>query len=277
MSLMLKSLSILIILVSSVVANEQIDKKAMEYAHKKFKSNDRVQIKDIKISMKKEIKSGWYGYAFDISAIVGGKNANAKDVIFTDGNFVTPDLQDMSTGNSYQDMMKPLLDAKYYKSEHLIAGNANAKHKIVVFSDPLCPFCIEYMPELIQDVMKKPDTFALYYYHFPLLRLHPDANVITKAMHIATAQGVKDVTLKTYQGEFHKYLKPGKNPDQTVLSAFNKVLGTNITLAQINDPMVHKAISYDVMMGDKAMVEGTPTVFFDGAYDKSRYKYDKVK
>ena len=277
MSLMLKSLSILIILVSSIFANAQIDKKALDYAKKKFSTNDRVQIKEISIGMKKEFEEGWYGYILEIGAQVDGRNVRAKDVIFTNGTLVSSELINISNNNSYKDIMKPLLSEKYYNPKHLIAGNANAKHKIVVFSDPLCPFCIEYVPELIKDVKKNPNTFALYYYHFPLLRLHPDANVITKAMHIATTQGVKDVTLKTYTAQFYEHLKANKNPDQAVLNVFNNALGTKITLAQINDPMVHKAISYDVMMGEEAMVEGTPTVFFDGAYDKSRYQYDRIK
>lgn len=277
MSLMLRSLSILIILVSSVFSNEQIDKKALDYAKKKFSANERVQIKEISVGMKKELEDGWYGYILEINAQFDGKNVRAKDVIFTNGTLVSSELINMKDNNSYKDIMKPLLSEKYYNPKHLIAGNANAKHKIVVFSDPLCPFCIEYVPELIKDVKKNPQKFALYYYHFPLLRLHPDANVITKAMHIATTQGVKDVTLKTYTAEFYKHLKANKNPDQAVLNAFNNALGTKITLAQINDPMVHKAISYDVMMGEEAMVEGTPTVFFDGMYDKTRYQYDRIK
>lgn len=276
MSLMLKSLSIISILISSVFATAQIDEKAIAFEQKKFSSNEKVTIKAIEIAVKKEFDAGWYGYVFDVSAQVNGKNVKAKDVMFTNGSLVSTDLMDIA-GKSFQDLMKPKLSEKYYNPKHLIAGNADAKHKIVVFSDPLCPFCIEYVPELIKDVKNNPQKFALYYYHFPLLRLHPDANIIVKAMHIASLQGVEDVTLKTYTGEFYKYLKKRKNPDQAVLNVFNKIIGTKITMEQIKDPMVSKAIGYDVFMGEEAMVQGTPTVFVDGVYDKSRYKYDRLK
>ncbi len=277
MSLMLKLLSIFILSTSTLSA-DTLEENALKFEKERLSKNPQLKLTSVEIAIKKEIgKEGWYGIVFDIVAQIQGKTVKAKDTIFTNGKLVSPDLFNMKNGQSYKDMMKPTLSADYYSEDHLIAGNKNAKHKIVIFSDPLCPFCIEYVPEVIKDVKKDPAQFALYYYHFPLMSLHPDANVITKAMTIASQMGIKDVTLKTYEGEFHKYLKERKNSDEKVLEAFNKIMKTNIILAQINDKEVQKHISKDVFMGEEMMVQGTPTVFFDGQYDKSRYKYDRVK
>jgi thiol-disulfide isomerase/thioredoxin len=254
------------------------DKKILEYEKNRLAKNPQITIESVKIAMKKELdQEGWYGIVFDVVAKLDGKTVKAKDIVFTNGEMISNELFNIKTKKSYKDFMKPKLTQKYYNDEHLIAGNKDAKHKIVLFSDPLCPFCIEYAPELIKDVQKNPNKFALYYYHFPLLSLHPDSNVITKAMHIASQMGIKDVTLKTYQGNFYKDLKGLKNSDEKVLKTFNKIMKTNIKIDQINSKEVKKAIEYDIFMGEEAMVQGTPTVFFDGVYDKTRYKYDRIK
>jgi len=274
---MLKLLSTLILLTS--VLNADIDEnKILKFEKARLSKNPNITIESVNIAMKKELdQKGWYGIVFDVVAQLDAKTVKAKDILFTNGQTATPELYNIKTGKSYKDYMKPKLTEKYYDDEHLIAGNKDAKHKIVLFSDPLCPHCIEYSPELIKDVKKNPKQFALYYYHFPLLGLHPDSDVITKAMHVASQMGIKDVVYKTYTGNFYDYLTEHKNSDKKVLEVFNKIMKTNITLDQINSKDVKKSIEHDIFMGEEAMVQGTPTVFFDGVYDKSRYKYDRIK
>ena len=74
----------------------------------------------------------------------------------------------MKTGKSMKDSVNPNLNEKYYDKSKLIAGNPNAKDKIVLFSDPLCPFCIDFAPDVINYVNKNSNKIALYYYSFPL-------------------------------------------------------------------------------------------------------------
>ena len=65
------------------------------------------------------------------------KDINAKDIIFSDGKYISLDLIDAQTGGkSLKDFVTPNLTAKYYDKSKLIAGNHNAKDKIVIFSDP---------------------------------------------------------------------------------------------------------------------------------------------
>jgi phosphate transport system protein len=58
--------------------------------------------------------------------------------------------------------MYPKIGKQYYKEEYLIAGDREAKHKLLVFSDPLCPNCTTVLPELIKDANKNPKILALY-------------------------------------------------------------------------------------------------------------------
>ncbi len=59
--------------------------------------------------------------------------------------------------------MVPNITDKYYQKTKLVAGSEKAKDKIVIFSDPLCPLCPHYVPQVIEFVNKNPDNIALYY------------------------------------------------------------------------------------------------------------------
>lgn len=134
-------------------------------------------------------------------------------------------------------------------------------------------FCRSYVPKTIEELKKEPNKFAVYYYHFPLPSLHPAAVELTKAAIAAELQGKKDVVLKLYKV---KVEARERNVDK-ILAAFNKAVGTNITEKDINDPRVIKHYEQDLAIADDVMVNGTPTVFFDGEKDRSKSKYKSAK
>ena len=270
---MLKLLTTVAVLSSALYANA-IDDKVLAFEKKRVSANPRVEIEEVSLFLKKETSvKGWNGYVFNIKAKVQGKSINAKDIVFSDGNAIAPELLDIKTGMSLKSQMVPNITKKYYDEKHLIAGTHNAKNKIVVFSDPLCPFCLDLMPDMIKHVNKYPTNTAIYYYHFPLLRIHPAAGPLSKIMVIAEQKGVKDVTLKTYEGDFEKYFSVNEADTQKILDAANKVLGTNITLEEVNKISLEK----DIKMGEDMMVQGTPTVYVNGKLDNTRIKYESLK
>jgi protein-disulfide isomerase len=171
--------------------------------------------------------------------------------------------------------MYPTLSKKYYDKKYLIAGDKNAKHTIVIFSDPLCPNCIDTMPELIRNVKKNPLLVSLYYIHMPL-DMHPTAKLIVKATMIAKRQDIKDIDYKVYTANFEDNFDPYKEKNKKkVLDIFNKKFNTKITMKQIDSEELNKEIKYDLKLADDALVQGTPTIFFDGMIDSMRNKYLK--
>lgn len=56
----------------------------------------------------------------------------------------------------------------------LIVGNKKAKNKVIVFTDPDCPFCGKLHEELKKVVEKRKDI-AFYLKLYPLTQLHPKA------------------------------------------------------------------------------------------------------
>jgi len=279
--LMLKLLMMISLLSTSLFANIKMDELILKYEKRRVTSvlkRQNIKLNDISITLKKDLKyNGWYGYAFNLSFKVKDKVINQKDFLFTDGTLIAPDLLNLKTKRSLKDKMYPTLSKKYFSRKHLIAGNPNAKHTIVLFSDPLCPICLDEVPGIMKKIMNNPKNIALYYYHMPL-DMHPTAKTLVKASMIALKKGIKNIDYKVYNtnlSEKYKFDAYTEKNQQKVLNFFNKEFNTKITMTQIDNKKLNDKLNYDLKMADEAFVNGTPTVFFDGVIDKSRVKYEK--
>jgi protein-disulfide isomerase len=267
------SMSILLSGALYAASNEQ---NIVDFEKKRISQNPSVQVKDIKIETKKELPlAGWSGYILNVQADVQGKSINAKDILFSDGKYIALELIDSETGKSLKDLVTPNLTEKYYDKSKLIAGNHNAKDKIVIFSDPLCPFCKDYVPDVIKYVNKNSDTIALYYYNFPLM-IHPAATPLSKLAEIAKNKGIKDAELKTYETNWEPYFDEKTTDEKKILEAFNKEFKTSIKQEELSDKNLDSLIKKDISMGDDVMVQGTPTIFINGVKDASKQKFETL-
>ena len=138
---------------------------------------------------------------------------------------------------------------------------------------PPCPFSRRYVPEALSYMAKYPKTFAVYYYHLPLAGLHPAAVTLTKAAIAAEEKGVDNAVMKLYNVD----IDANEKNDQKILDAFNKTFGTKITVADIRSASVLKQFEFDQKVAASMMVNGTPTVFFNGEKDPKKMKYKDVK
>ncbi|MDK2062723.1 thioredoxin domain-containing protein [Aliarcobacter butzleri] len=266
-----KILSLSVILSASLFAN---DSTVVDFEKKRVAQNPNVKVKDVKVNTKKDLPlAGWNGYILDVEAIVQEKSLKVKDILFSNGDYIALDLIDAKTGKSLKDLVTPNLTSNYYDKTKLIAGNHNAKDKIVVFSDPLCPFCMEYIPEVINYVNKNSDSIALYYYAFPLVQIHPASEALSKIIEVAKNKGVKNIELKAYETDWETYFSPKENDEKKILEAFNKELKTNIKLEEIASKDINEKLSKDMSMGEEVMVTGTPTIFVNGVKDTTRELY----
>ncbi|UFS63447.1 thioredoxin domain-containing protein [Sulfurimonas sp. HSL-3221] len=223
---------------------------------------------------------GWDSFVVSLDAKVKqGKDereVKQRVIYFANDKVITGELTDMKTGKSLRDAVAPKFKAEYYKKENLIYGNANAKHKVAIFSDPLCPFCRNYVPKAVEYMKQYPETFAVYYYHFPLERLHPAAPTLTRAAVAAELQGRKDVMLSLYKVPT---TITREKDEQKILDAFNKAVNTNLKISDLHAAAVNAQVASDDAVIESLMVSGTPTVYFDGEKDatKNRYKGVNVK
>lgn len=272
-SLMLKLL--MIGLSSNLIFATQIDDKVLKFLSKSVQATKSYTIKNISLTGNQdiEIMPGWKVYFVQIDLDLVGKNKSITitDKIFTNGDIVARDLLDLNTVKSLKNSFVPGFDEKFYNDSNIIAGNVNATNKLAVFSDPLCPFCMNFMPDIINFVQKYPEQFVLYYYHFPL-NIHPNSPTLIKASLVAKKQGVKDVDIKVYEEAFDFE----KKDDKLVLEAFNKVMGTKITLGELNQKDILKHLEDDKKIVDALGLNGTPRLFTNGKIDSHRIVYKNL-
>ena len=275
MSLMSKLLSLAVITTLSLsAASDEDDIKS--YIKNHMVKSDQVTVTSVDIIDKKPIDDlkGWEVYFVNIHANVRKSKTvfdkvTVPETLFVKESMTAPTLINMETGEDYKKTMKPELSSKIYNAKHLIAGNKNAKHKLVIFSDPQCPFCQTIVPEVYEAVKANPDTFALYYYHFPLLRIHPVSDIISRAMLVEQNKGNNEKMIEMYAFK----VDPREVNATKVLGDLNKQYELNITEEQINTEEISKEVLFDKDMATKSMVSGTPTIYLDGKWDPSRTKY----
>jgi len=278
---MLKLLIVTTLLSTSAFSNTELEKKLTQFEKQRVsKSLQRVggELKNIELVLKKDLlQDGWVGYTFNLEFEVQKKQISQKDTLFSDGKNISMDLISLKNKRSFKTVMYPTLGKEFFSKKHFIEGNPDAKHTLVIFSDPLCPICLDEMPFILKKIIDNPKNIAVYYYHLPL-DMHPMAKLISKASILAKEQGIKNIDYRIYETNFpekYKFDAYEEKNEQKVLGFFNKEFGTSITMEQINNPKLEKIIQEDIKMSDDAFVSGTPTLFFDGEYDYTRSAFEK--
>lgn len=276
MSLMLRLLAITAI-VGSLLQADLIEEKVKTFIENIYENNPKIKSLNVKIVGKTEVKDhkGWMAYVAEMDAILSKDKRQVvqKIIWFSDGKVITKEIFDLGSSKDMNEYVSMEFDDKYYKRENLIYGNPKAKHKVAIFSDPLCPFCKEFVPQAIEDMKKEPNKYAIYYYHFPLENIHPAAVELVKAAIALEKKGVKDVILNMYKIK----IDPKEKSNEKILAEFNKVMGSKITMADLLSVEVSSQLMSDLQIADKLLVNGTPTVFFDGEIDRKKTKYKEAK
>lgn len=276
MSLMLKLLAITLTL-SSLLRADASSAAVEKFLKDTFSANPNIQSINVKVTSVTEVKGyeDWNAYYVELDAMLKKEKRQVvqKMVWFSDGKVVTKELFDLNSGKNMIDLVSLPFKNEYYKKENLIYGNPNAKHKVVIFSDPLCPFCRTFVPEAVEYMRKEPNKFAIYYYHFPLDSLHPAAVELVKAAIALELKGRKDVVLDLYKVN----IDPKEKNNEVILKEFNKVMNSNIKMFELMSKEVSEHLKNDLEVADALMVNGTPTMFFDGNMDKTKSKYKEAK
>ena len=275
MSLMSKLLMSTIAATVTLSASAQPDNKVLlKYVKKSVVKNPQVKVKGITVIESKtdERLPGWTILLTTMDLEYQKKEIHAPETMFVKDGLVTGHLVDLKTGNDYRNEIKPSVPDSYYNDKHLLFGNKDAEHKVLIFSDPQCPFCQEVVPAIFNAAKANPTKIAVYYYHLPLLRIHPVSDKLTRVMHVAQHEGKMDVVEKLYSLK----IDPKETDTTKILAAVKKHAGYTVTAEQINKKEVKEALKADETAAGKMMVSGTPTIYIDGEWDKMRDGYKKL-
>ena len=270
MKLKIISLMVLATMQLSAVSQKSVEFYVKKYMEKKMHS----PVEKIETLSTYPIQGteGWNVYFLSLNLKVKmGKVYRHKTVyqtVFGKDKKIAFSLKDKD-GKEYAKVLKPHVPDSAYDAAHLLAGNATATHKLLILTDPFCPFCQEITPPIIDTATKYPNTFALYYYHLPLLRIHPASDMVTKAMHHFQKEG----NITALKACYHLLVSEREHNTDVIFKAIKDKTGIMLTKEMIDTPEVREAFAYDKAMKKHLMVTGTPTVFLDGQWDPSRFAY----
>ena len=275
MSLMSKLLTSTLIVTLALNAGERAnEKELLKYVKKHVVLNPQVEVKGITLieeASHPEIP-GWNVYLTTMDLVYQGEEMKAPETIFVKDGLATRNLVSLKNGREYRNEIKPTVTEKFYDDARLIFGNKNAAHKVLIFSDPQCPFCQDVVPDIMKAAKEHPDTLSVYYYHLPLLRIHPVSDVLTRVMLVAQHEGKMDILPKVYAMK----IDPRETDVKKILHEVKKQTGYSVTEQQIDAQAVKDLMKADEDVASELMVSGTPTIYIDGKWDKMRNKYKEL-
>ncbi len=259
------------------VSNKEIE----EYKISLFKNHKQASIKSVKVISREPMDgfAGWEAVIIAIEASLdkgGGKRQIIKfsDAIFANGDIIADDIANPKKQKSAKESYKPTPDSSYYDNEHLVAGNKNAKNKVLVFSDPLCPFCRDMVPDIISTAVKNPTKLAVYHYSFPLLTIHPASEFIVKAelSQRANVKNKAELLLKLYGTD----VAPAETDEAKIAAKLSGELGLKIQKSDIERKDVLKEYDEEQHKAFRVLVRGTPTIFVNGEPDSTKAKIQQL-
>ena len=151
-----------------------------------------------------------------------------------------------------------------FSKEEWIKGSADAKINLVEYSDFQCPACSAYHPMLEQLSSDFGDRLAFVYRHFPLKRIHPNAEMAARAAEAAGKQG------KFW--EMHDMIFDNQSNWSGMPSAKSAFVGYAESLGldkkkfedDIDSGEVKKSVDDDLASGEDSSVSATPSFYLNG-------------
>jgi protein-disulfide isomerase len=180
---------------------------------------------------------------------------------------VLADLRKMDAANQ---PLAAALQATIAKADAPSFGPADAKVTMVEFSDFQCPYCSKAAQVTHKIKEKYSNKVRFVFRQFPL-SFHDKAHVAAEAGMAANAQG------KFWQ--MHDLMFANQSAlDRESLDKYAKQAGLNLaTFKQALDSKQYvAAVDADVKLGGEAAVNGTPSLFLNGARVQDPTNFDAV-
>ncbi|MDR1451146.1 MAG: thioredoxin domain-containing protein [Helicobacteraceae bacterium] len=251
------------------------DTKLEETARVVMQNSPNVALKKARVIKRYPLNEieGWEAVAmqWDVDLKQGAQTREVSDVVvwFAGKSRVAPDIIRVNSGDSLKSEIKGDVKAEHYRADHLIAGNANATHKVIAFSDPLCPACRQTIPALLKAASENPDKIAVYYYAMPTHGVSP---TLMKAAIASRLAGVKNPERAMYETDLA--VKTGD--DLEALKIFNETFKTKYELKDINAPAVLEHYNADQKAASELLINSTPSIFINGKFDPKRQEIANI-
>jgi len=250
--------------------------KVKDFLQQALNKNPSIENVKVTENFSKDIKNlrGWKAVNIKIQGrLKNGKSLNESSTFFTNGVFLSNGFTNMITGE--QITLKPKLTQKDYKERNLISGSKTSKHKIAIFSDPMCPFCRRRVPPLIRILKRYPEKFAIYYYDFPLTQIHPASDTIVRLSELQRENASEEKKLDAVLSMYDLQINPTETDSEKIIKEYNLELNKKFTKKDLDNKKIKKYLNEDAKLINRLQLNGTPTIYFDDELDTNGDKYKK--
>ena len=162
-------------------------------------------------------------------------------------------------------------EAALAAADHVL-GDVHGKLMLLEYGDYECPACIQAEP-LVQHLVDNHRGFLrLVFRHYPLVEVHPNAELAAEAAEAAAAQGKFWPMHQLLFAQVH-HLTP------TALAGYAQSIGLDMNRfnAEMGDRIYTQRVQEHRRAGERSGVRATPTFFLNGHFVDVSFGFDKLE
>jgi protein-disulfide isomerase len=156
-------------------------------------------------------------------------------------------------------------------ADHVL-GNAHAKVTLLEYGDYECPACIQAEPLLRHLLETHPKDLRLVFRHFPLVEVHPHAELAAEAAEAAAAQG-------RFWPMHHLLLAQAHHLKPAALAGYAAEAGLDMNRykAEMADRIYTQRVQEHRRAGERSGLRATPAFFLNGQAVDVSFGFEKLE
>ena len=162
-------------------------------------------------------------------------------------------------------------EAALAAADHVL-GDASAKLTLLEYGDYECPACIQAEPLMQHLVESHRGRLQFVFRHFPLMEVHPNAELAAEAAEAAAAQGQFWPMHHLLFAQVH-HLAPA------ALAGYAQSLGLDMNRfnAEMGDRIYTQRVQEHRRAGERSGLRATPAMFLNGRAVDVSFGFEKLE
>ena len=167
--------------------------------------------------------------------------------------------------------MGAIPEAALTAGDHVM-GDENAKLMLLEYGDYECPACIQAEPLIQHLVETHRGRLRFVFRHFPLVEVHPNAELAAEAAEAAAAQG-------RFWPMHHLLFAQVHHLTPDALAGYAQSLGLDMNRfnAELADHIYTQRIQEHRRAGERSGLRATPTFFLNGQAVDVSFGFEKLE
>jgi protein-disulfide isomerase len=165
------------------------------------------------------------------------------------------------------------------QATNYVAGKTDSKVNLTEYGDFQCPACKQYYPIFKELKQTYGDRVAFQFRHFPLVQIHPNAFIASRAAEAAGRQGkFYEMHDQLYESQ-DQWSRLTTEQATATFESYAQQLALNIDQykTDFNSASVASAINADMKAGQGIQANSTPTFALNGKKIENPRSLDEFK